>query len=893
MPLSSGDKLGPYEIVEPIGKGGMGEVYKADDPRTGRELAIKLCAERFSERFEREVRAIASLNHPNICTLYDVGPNYLAMELVEGETLANRIRRGPIPLDAALPIARQVAAALEAAHEKGIIHRDLKPGNIKIKPDDTVKVLDFGLAKVTANAASDGDPEESPTRTMESTQAGVILGTAAYMAPEQARGKPVDKRADIWAFGVVVYEMLTGKRLFEGENPTEVLAGIIKEQPDLNLAPVEMRRLLARCLEKDPRRRLRDIGDVWELLEQQPGLAGPPTPPRPAVTQKLAWATAAVLLVSIAVFALLWRRTSTPETLSAQFEISPPGGMHFTNTLGDVAVSPDGRNIVFSAAEDQGFVALWLRPLGSLAAEPLQGTEGADFVFWSPDSKSIGFYQGGKLMRADIAGGPPRVLCDAVLSGGAGGTWNRDGTILFTSGADIFRVPASGGSPRQITSLNKSRKEIASGPPQFLPDGKHFLNLVRSEDPSATGIYAISLDRPQERVWIVATNRKATYLPPRGGQPGYLLWVRGQMRLAQTLLAQPFDAGKLKLEDDPAPVVESVQSQGTAGVQASFWGSDAGVLAYRAARGAGRPSKALTWFDRQGKDLGTVGKLESYGEIALSPDGSQIAAFRRDNLGEGLWLIDLVRASSLRLSTDQANESYPVWSPDGKQIAYGRLIGRLNTSGGGLYRRPAGVSSTAELLLKNEDKPLDWSRDGRFLLFAHSQSPTQVDLWVLPMGEAERKPVKYLATGFRLRHGSFSPDGRWVMYTSNISGRDEIYVSPFPDASAAPAVPVSTAGGQQARWRGDGRAVYYFSPDSRLEEVEVLQNSSLKVGIPKPLFESRISNTAEMGGWYWDISQDGRRFLFNIQMDQAKSAQETAALAPLIVITNWQSRLKR
>ena len=864
----------------------MGAVYRATDTRLNRDVAIKVLPDVFANdpdriaRFTREAQILASLNHPNIATIHGVEEGTLVMELVPGPSLAERIAEGAIAPEEALAIAKQMAEALEYAHERGIIHRDLKPANIKITPEGRVKVLDFGLAKALANEAASGrNVEESPTYTMASTQAGAVLGTAAYMSPEQAMGKNVDKRADIWAFGVVFYEMLTGQRLFQGENLTEILASVIKEQPDLSAAPVEVRRLLARCLERDPKKRLRDIGDVWELLEQQPALAAAPTRRRfgPALTLGLAWAAAAVLLVLTAVFAFLWRHTSAPETLSAQFEINPPGGMYFTNLYAAAAVSPDGRYIVFGAG-DQRITGLWLRPLDSLVAQRLQGTERANLPFWSPDSKSIGFYQEGKLKRADIAGGAPLVLCDAEETVGAGGTWSDDGTILFTSGADIFRMPASGGIPRQITSLDKSRKETASGPPQFLPDGTHFLNLVYSEDPSATGIYAISLDRPKERVWIVATNRKATYLPPRGGQPGYLLWMRGQ-----TLLAQPFDASKLKLEGDPVPVVEGVASVRMASGRAAFWVSNAGVLAYRTS--ATSPSGALIWFDRQGKNLGTVGKPEQYGEIALSPDGSQIAAYRRGDIGEDLWLIDVVRASSAPLTTERVHESYPVWSPDGKQIAFARSMA---APGMHPYRKAAGMSGPEEQLLNNGEQgsPLDWSRDGRFLLFARSQGRTGVDLWVLPMGEGERKPVKYLAPGFRLRHGSFSPDGRWVMYASNVSGREEIYVSPFPDASLAPPVMVSIEGGRYPRWRRDGKAVYYLSPDSKLVEVEVLQGPSFKVGIPKPLFEARALNSPDAAGWTWDISKDGQRFLFNIQTIQPTNS-------PLTVITKWQSKLKK
>ena len=870
MPLSAGDKLGPYEILEPIGKGGMGEVFKAHDPRTGRAVAVKLAAERFSERFDREIRAIASLNHPNICTLYDVGPNYLVMELVDGETLADRIRRGPISLESALPIARQIADALEAAHEKGIVHRDLKPGNVKIKPDGTVKVLDFGLAKVGTHTASGGNPEESPTLTMAATQAGVILGTASYMSPEQARGKNVDKRADIWAFGVVFYEMLNGRRLFQGEDLTETLASVVKEQPDLSGAPAQVRRLLTRCLEKDPKKRLGDISVVWELLEREPaGFA--PGSSRPPFGW-LGWA-AAVLLVSTAAFAYLWLHAPAPEASSVQFEINPPPGMQFTNPFTATDVSPDGRSIVFSAG-DQGADSLWLRPLDSVTARRLQGTEKATAPFWSPDSKSIGFFQDGKLKRSDVEGGAPLVLCDAPVTGG---TWNRDGTILFGSDRGISRIPASGGVPQLVTKLDPERKEIAAGFPHLLPDGKSFLYLIYSQDPGATGVYAGSLDDSKKRAFIMATpTHKASYEPPRHGQPGYLLWLR-----EQTLMAQPFDTDKLRLLGDPVPIAESVADPLDAPFGA-FWTSDAGVLTYRTSA-AGEGSN-LTWFDRQGKAAGMVGKPAGYGELAISPDGSQIAAFRRDAIGEDLWLIDVARGSSTRLTTDPANDSFPVWSPDGKEIAFSRI----KTSGGSIYRKPAGASGAEELLLKDDGRnaPLDWSRDGRFLLYVRAQSPTSDELWVMPMREREPKPSKYLATGFLLRHGSFSPDARWVMYTSNVSGREEVYVSPFPNAASAPAVLVSTEGGAYPRWRRDGKALYYLGPQSKLMEVDVLPGSAFKVGIPKPLFEVHPRPTTDTAGWMWDISADGQRFLFNILTDQQ-------SIAPLTVMTDWRAKLKR
>jgi eukaryotic-like serine/threonine-protein kinase len=897
MPISAGTKLGPYEILALLGAGGMGEVWKARDTRLGRLVAIKVSREKFTERFDREAHAVAALNHANVCQLYDVGPDYLVMEYVEGSPVS-----APDTTRKLLDIAVEMSEGLAAAHAAGILHRDLKPANVLITRDGRIKILDFGLAKPAHNAkwAPENLGVDDATRTSVQraplTDPGTTVGTCAYMSPEQARGQTnLTAQSDQFSLGLVIYELAAGKRAFQRGSTAETMAAIIREEaePLPGSVPAPLRWIVQRLLHKEPAERYDSTRDLARELRQVrdhfgettsgtsiPRVEGATPGARSAIKRPallgIAFAAAAVLLVSTAVFAFLWRRTPAPEMLSAQFEINPPGGMHFTNLYAAVAVSPDGRYIVFGAAVNQGIAALWLRPRDSLAAQRLQRTESANFPFWSPDSKSIGFYQGGKLMRADIGGGPPRVLCDAEELGGAGGTWNGDGTILFNSGADIFRVPASGGVPQQITSLNKSRKEIASGLPQFLPDGKHFLSLVSSEDPGATGIYAISLDRPKERVWIMATNRKATYLAPRGGQPGYLLWVRGQ-----TLLAQPFDAGKLKLEGVPVQVVEDVLSSPRAPTRAAFWGSDAGVLAYRT---SAPPGSALTWFDRQGKELGVVGRSERYQELALSPDGSHISAFRADNIGMDLWLIDVARGSSLRLTTDPGNHSFPVWSPDGKQIAFGRLT---RSSGGDLYRMPAGVPGAGELVLKNAGSPLDWSRDGRLLLLARSDSRTaRADLWVLPMGEGDPKPVKYLATGFRLRNGSFSPDGHRVMYASNVSGREEVYVSPFPDASAAPSVQVSTDGGGYPRWRRDGRAIYYLSPTSKLVEVEVLPGSPFKVGIPKPLFDVRAPTWPDAAGWPWDISQDGRRFLFEIQTDQPNNA-------PLTVITNWQSRLKK
>jgi Tol biopolymer transport system component len=893
MSLSAGTRLGPYVIEAAIGAGGMGEVYRASDTNLARQVAIKVLPEAVAQdaerlaRFEREAKTLASLNHPHIAQIHGLeradGRTALVMELVEGPTLADRIARGPLPIDEALSTAKQIAEALEAAHEQGIVHRDLKPANIKLRDDGTVKLLDFGLAKAIEPAAASGNLANSPTLTSPArTEMGVLLGTAAYMAPEQARGRSVDKRADIWAFGVVLYEMVTGRRLFEGEDLTETLANVVKQPPDLSAVPARLRRLLGRCLEKDPKKRLRDIGDAWELLDD----AIPAIAPAPRSWPGwMRWALVGLFgaaSAAAAVFAWLWLSTTAGDTLSAQFQVQPPAGTEFGFPYGATAISPDGRYVVF-AAGPQGSGPLWLRPLDSLTARPLQGTEGANFPFWSPDSRSVAFYQSGQLARSDIIGGSPQVLCEATPLEAAGGTWNRDGTILFASQGGLLEVAASGGDPKPVSDPDAARHELEHGYPQFLPDGQHFLFLVRSADPTVQGIYAASLAQPATRVRILGTAQKVSYVPSRDGRAATLVWLRDR-----TLLAQPFDVGTLGLEGDPAPVAEDIALNRSFQSRAAFWTSDAGVLAYRTGDVHAVPT-ALTWFDRQGKVLGTIGDPEVYGELALSPDGTRVAAFRRDSIGEDLWLVDLARGSSTRLTTDSVNESYPVWSPDGRQIAFGAYPND-SKSAFDLYRKPAGASGQKDVLWKDglRKRPTDWSRDGRFFLYSViDASEKDEDIWALPLRDANPTPTKYLATEFIEAGGRFSPDTKWVVYTSNISGREEVYVSPFPDAAAAPAQMVSTEGGAQARWRPDGRAILYLSPDHTLMEVEVVRDAPFTVGIPKPLFQAPLaSQPADPDGLIWDVSPDGQRFLLNRGSDQAPPV-------PLTVVTNWQATLQK
>lgn len=611
MPLAPGTRLGPFEIVALLGQGGMGEVYRARDPRLNREVAIKTSREQFTERFEREARAVAALNHPNICHLYDVGPNYLVMELIEGETL-----KGPLALDEALRIAKQIADALEAAHEKGIVHRDLKPANIKITPDGVVKVLDFGLARLSTPEAA--DPSESPTTMGSPTRLGMILGTAAYMAPEQARGKTVDKRADIWAFGVVLYEIVTGKQLFTGETVSDILAGVLREEPDLSAIPPKVLRLIRRCLEKDPKKRLRDIGDWADLLDE----AAPELPVRvESRSARIPWAIAAAAIAAALALGYVATRHYTEEAPRVQrTSLLTPEHGNFNEPQAIPAISPDGRHVVF-AQSINGQVSLWLRDLDGLGARALTGTSGtAAFPFWSPDSRWIRFFSANKLKKIDITGGPPLDICDAT--GGPGGTWNRDGVIIFSSlRAGLFRVPASGGNP---TIIEPASISIVARLPWFLPDGKHFLYTANNTaDSQKSRVYMDSIDaRPgsNSRKEVLAVASNAVYVPGIPSAPAYILYMRGQV-----LMAQPFDADRGQTNGDAASIAEGV-AYFEQNSQGQFSASSNGILVYASEAAAQNgQNKQLTWFDRSGKAVATVGHPADMLGAALSPDGATVA----------------------------------------------------------------------------------------------------------------------------------------------------------------------------------------------------------------------------------------------------------------------------
>jgi Tol biopolymer transport system component/tRNA A-37 threonylcarbamoyl transferase component Bud32 len=840
MPIAVGDKLGPYEILASIGKGGMGEVFKARDTRLNRDVAIKVSAAQFTERFEREARAVAALNHPNICQIYDIvvsrdAPNYLVMEFVEGDA-----PKGPLSLETALNYARQMADALEEAHGKNIVHRDLKPANIKIKADGTVKVLDFGLAKFTPAEAGATPSEDSLTLSMAATQMGVILGTAGYMSPEQARGKPVDKRADIWAFGVVLYEMLTGRRLFQGEDVSHTMAAVIMQEPKLDDVPVQVRKLLQRCLEKDPKKRLRDIADAMGMVEEQSGTGLQPVSAQAKGLSHWVWpAVAAVMALALALISFLHFRETPQEVPVLRATILPPPNteLNFAQGRGLLALSPDGRKIVFGARAADGKSPLWVRPLDGLTAQALAGTEGATFPFWSPDSRSIAFFADGKLKKIDAGGGAAITLADVPV--GRGGSWGQDDVIIFGVNpiAEIQRISSAGGA---ATPVGKERGRM----PWFLPDGQHFLFEVQRNNGGPVSIHIGALDgSPSKELKNLGNVTTAAIYAQ-----GRLLYLR-----EGTLMAQPFDTKRLETTGEAVPVAEQVESTLNSATVGVFSVSQTGLLAFRtgAQRAAGG-GRQLTWFDRQGK-MSAASEAGQYDAPVLSPDGTQVAFTQTDaqaaNATTDIWLHEFARGTSARFTSDPAPDAAPVWSPDGASIVF-----RSNRDGVNLFKKTSTGAGMEELLLKSPEpkSPDDWSRDGRFLLFNVIAPKTSNDIWYLPMGGASpAQPQPYLQTTFQEAEARFSPDGRFVAYTSNESGTVEVYVRTFPDPKVGKWT-VSKGGGELPRWRKDGKELFYLARAAPARNVStnligpaklmavdiaVSASGSFKAGVPKFLFQ--------------------------------------------------------
>ncbi len=974
--MKPGQHVGNYEVIGPLGAGGMGEVWRATDTKLGREVALKVLPEEFASdpdrmaRFEREAKVLASLNHPNIAHLYGLetveyapdvilgeaegrskdlgvgmqrepgssplpdpsthgavaplaqddsgkgaeagtereadpaspagsaatGPassiehpasggrvvHFLVMELVDGEDLSEHIKRGSIAVEDAVPMALQIAEALEAAHEQGIVHRDLKPANIKVRLDGTVKVLDFGLAKAWDADTGDQSLSLSPTLTAHATAAGVILGTAAYMAPEQAAGIAADRRADIWAFGVVLWEMLTGRKLFEGETVSHVLASVLKDEPDLDAlppsTPSRLRELIERCLRKKPRQRLQSIGDARVLLEEysadpqsfqsaqrvetEAAPFGPAPGRRVVVTALVAVAAlAAGLLGGAALF------RGTEDSTTIRFQVPAPEGRGFqldSTRPGPTVISPNGNSLAFSAWDADGTVRLFIRELDEVVPRPLSGTDDAQYPFWSPDSQSLGFFAGGKLKKVNASGGQPLTLCDAA--DGKGGSWGADGVILFAPGPyePIHRVSQLGGEPAVVTTFNSDRGDDSHRHPRWLPGGKHFLYLARFPDGTTEGqaIMAASLEGGDDKL-LVRSPAAAEYAS------GHLLYL-----MESTLMAQAFDPVRLELKGDPIPVADSVALLSTGTAQGVFSASQTGVLTFQS--GTLSWDQVLRWRDRNGKALEAIGEPARFWDtVELSPTGDTAAVRIREDDGDNmdLWIVELDRRLRTRFTFDPAEDNDPVFSPDGKELVWATYEGDGST----MQRKAIGGSGEGEQV-GSFDKPTwpeKWHPGGEYLMIAErvQDTPLNLDLTALAMPEAD-DPRPWQASEFVEYGAAFSPDGRWVVYGSNESDEWEIYVAPFPGPGRK--WQVSSGGGGWPRWRGDGQEIIYEDPAGSLVGIGVYaRGDGLAFSEPERLFQHKVSQ-----GKSWDVTSDGQRFLL-VEPEEDQDPQ------PITVVVNW------
>jgi serine/threonine protein kinase len=855
MPLAAGTRCGPYEILAPIGAGGMGEVYRARDTKLKRDVALKVLPEAFAKdpgrmlRFQREAEVLASLNHPNIAHIYGVEERALVMELVEGES-----PKGPLPFDDAWKIMLQIADALEYAHEKGVIHRDLKPANVKVTPDGVVKLLDFGLAKAFSDTPDAGstDPENSPTITLGATVAGTILGTAAYMSPEQAKGKKVDKRADIWSWGVVLYELLTGERLFKGGDTTDTLAQVLTKEPPLERVLPQVRKLLEECLQKDPKQRLRDIGDAKRLLAGE-------TVPAPSWS-RLAWAAAAVFALAAAALGwVAWHDSPQPQR-SLRLSVPLPENM----SVMDLALAPDASRLalVLSREDNPQAFQIYLRSLDSDALQPLAGTEGAHSPFWSHNSRFIGFYKEGKLKIIPATGGPASALCDA--SGGGGGAWHRDGVILFWDRKrGLQRVNERGG---QCSAVGKEDPETAM--PVFLPEGKHFLYVRTSRtDSGASGVYLASLDQPTGRK-ILSDLSNVAYAPPVGeGERAHILFLR-----EDALMAQPFDDRALQPVGDPF-VVAPYASPGLESYLAASVAPD-GTLAYLVGRS--RVSR-LTWFDRGGKEMTNIGPRVEQGGVSLSPNGQMVAVaiVRQDqNRSPGEVIYDLARGPQIDLTPPGSfAASGAVWSPEGDRVVFAMT----GPEGSGIYE--VGLKGGPPRILDKPDAvqkaPSDWSHDGKYLIYSESGA-----IWYVPCesGKPGSRGTR-VADGYG---GQLSPDGKWLAYSA---GLGRLQIRPFPTGESVWQVPADNA--SQPRWHSNGKELYFISgailgrAALMAAPIEPDGHGGVQTRAPHRLFDVRVNQWApQMNAFSYSPSPDGQRFLVNQRVEVGEPA--------VTIITKWQ-----
>jgi Tol biopolymer transport system component len=893
--FAPGLQLGPYVIETRLGAGGMGEVYRAKDQRLHRTVALKVLPQRladtpgFRQRLEREAKAISSLNHPQICTLYDIGRegdvDYLVMEFLEGDTLAHRLKRGALPLAEALELAIQIASALAAAHAAGIVHRDLKPGNVMLTKSGA-KLLDFGLAKGRSIEPVAGTAEPITTT-------GMLVGTVQYMSPEQIQGHQADPRSDLFAFGATLYEMLTGKRAFAGDSQLTSVNAILEKDPvpvgELQpLTPPALERVVSRCLAKDPENRWQNTSDLASELKWIAEAGGPPVPAPGSAgvakgqRRKLVYVALAVILLSAAIVSAVsyMRLAQTPPRVITA-EIAPPPKMHFNPAEfgGEPALSPDGRALAFCASDESGKTMLWVRSVDSLAARLLPGTEGASHPFWSPNSRTLGFFAAGELKTIEAEGGPAVAIAPSRDEGGA--SWNRDGTILFIPDIDkgVYAVAAAGGKPESVIAADPHKSGLFAHP-RFLPDGKHFLFylLDKSNNPALSGTYFASLGGQDKH--LVLDNTPAIYAA------GFLLYLR-----QGTLMAQAFDPelGRLK-GDPPQRVVDGITLNY---FHNNFDASENGMLVYRGNSGANQ--KRLTWFDRSGKNLGVTGEAADYWDVRLSPDGQKLAS-NSGNPNSEIFVDELARAVRMRLTVDpQADHGVPVWSPDGRRIAFAVLGGKVPK---GIYVRNYSGAGVEELLLSDPERmiwPTSWSRDNRFVLYSRANPQYgNADISILPLA-GDRPPRPFVQATGRAYDGQFSPDGRWVAYTSEESGRSEVYIVPFDAATVLNAAPVpggaragtrwqvSASGGSSPRWRRDSKEMFYLSPAGQMMAANVEERSnSMVVGTAHALFRCTPVPTVPSSAPY-DVSADGSKFVVNSFGDDN---------SPLILLVNWTAHLK-